>query len=69
SIVMLLEEKLISTSYLPIISEIDYGDFCYHVYANATTPAKKIEELSTKWDTKISKVNAEYDKFAKEHTK
>ena len=29
----------------------------------------KIEELSTKWDTKISKVNAEYDKFAKEHTK
>ena len=31
--------------------------------------AKKIEELSTKWDAKISKVNAEYEKFAKEHTK
>ena len=66
---MMLEEKHKSTSYLPMISEIDYGDFCYPVYANATTPAKKIEELSTKWDTKISKVNAEYDKFAKEHTK
>ena len=69
TIAMMLEEKHKSTSYLPMISEIDYGDFCYPVYANATTPAKKIEELSTKWDTKISKVNAEYDKFAKEHTK
>ena len=69
TIAMMLDEKHKQTSYLPMISEIDYGDFCYPVYAGATTPAKKIEELSTKWDKKIEKVNANYEKFAKEHTK
>ena len=66
---MMLQEEHKSTSYLPMISEIDYGDFCYPVYALATTPQKKIEELSTKWTSKIDKVNQEYEKFAKAHTK
>ena len=51
-----------------MVSDIDYGDFCYGVYALAATPAKKIEELSTQWDSKIATVNANYEKFAKEHS-
>lgn len=66
---MMLQQEHKSTSYLPMISEIDYGDFCYPVYAMATTPAKKIEELSAKWGSQIDKVNKNYDKFAQEHTK
>ena len=66
---MMLQQEHKSTSYLPMISEIDYGDFCYPVYALATTPQKKIEELSTKWTSQIDKVNKNYEKFAKEHSK
>lgn len=66
---MMLEQEHKSTSYLPMVSEIDYGDFCYPVYALADTPAKKIEELSTKWGSKIDKVNKNYEKFASEHSK
>lgn len=69
TISMMLDSEHKQTSYLPMVSEIDYGDFCYGVYALASTPAKKIEELSTKWDSKIEKVNQNYEKFAKEHTK
>lgn len=69
TIAMMLEQEHKQTSYLPMISEIDYGDFCYGVYALATTPAKKIEELATKWTSQIEKVNKNYEKFAKEHTK
>lgn len=69
TISMMLQQEHKSTSYLPMISEIDYGDFCYSVYAMATTPAKKIEELSTKWGSQIDKVNKNYGKFAQEHTK
>ncbi len=68
TIAMMLEEEHKSTSYLPMVSEIDYGDFCYGVYALASTPAKKIEELSTKWDTKIEDVNEKYATFAEEHS-
>lgn len=69
TISMMIDTEHKQTSYLPMVSEIDYGDFCYGVYAMASTPAKKIEELSTKWDSKIEKVNANYEKFANEHTK
>lgn len=69
TISMMLQQEHKSTSYLPMISEIDYGDFCYSVYAMATTPAKKIEELSAKWGSQIDKVNKNYEKFAQEHTK
>lgn len=69
TIAMMLTQEHKQTSYLPMISEIDYGDFCYSVYALATTPAKKIEELSTKWTSQIDKVNKNYEKFSKEHTK
>ena len=65
---MMREEKHKQTSYLPMVSDIDYGDFCYGVYALAATPAKKIEELSTQWDSKIATVNANYEKFTKEHS-
>lgn len=76
TIPMMLDEKHKQTSYLSMISEIDDGDFCYPVYERKITPAKKIEELSTKWDKKIEKananykkVNANYEKFAREHMK
>ena len=52
-----------SISYQPMISDIDYGDFCYGVYARATTPKKKIEELSSKWDAKIADMNKKYASF------
>lgn len=55
------------TSYLPLISDLDYGDFCYAVYAGATTPAKKIEAISSKWDSKISDMNKKYATFAASH--
>lgn len=69
TLAMMHEEEHKMTSYLPMISDIDYGDFCYPVYAGASTPAKKIEELSSKWDSKINDVNGKYEKFASEHSK
>lgn len=63
------EEKHKMTSYLPMITNMKLGDYCYGVYALAETPAKKIEELSSKWEKQIDKVNLEYDKFAREHEK
>lgn len=69
TLAMMHEEEHKQTSYLPMVSDIDYGDFCYPVYAGASTPAKKIEELSSKWDSKIAEVNANYEKFASENSK
>lgn len=69
TLMMMQEDEHKQTSYLPMVSDIDYGDFCYGVYALAATPAKKIEELSSKWDSKIADVNDRYEKFAKEHAK
>lgn len=58
------------TSYLPMIgNDVDYGDFCYSVYAGATTPAKQIEAISSKWDSKISDMNKKYANFAASHSK
>lgn len=67
TLVMMKDPEHKQASYLPMVSDIDYGDFCYGVYALAATPAKKIEELSTQWDSKIAKVNENYEKFAAEH--
>lgn len=69
TLAMMHEEEHKQTSYLPMISGVDYGDFCYSVYAGAETPAKKIESLTPKWDSKISDVNGKYEKFASEHSK
>lgn len=69
TLVMMHEEEHKQTSYLPMISDIDLGDFCYGVYAGAETPAKKIEALSSVWNSKINDVNASYEKFASEHSK
>lgn len=52
-----------SLSFLPMISDIDYGDFCYSVYARAATPKKKIEEISSKWNAKIDDMNKKYASF------
>lgn len=64
---MMNDQKHKTSSYVPMINGIETGDFCYGVYALAVTPAKKIEELSTKWDTKIAEANAAYEKFASTH--
>lgn len=69
TLMMMRDEKYRQTSYLPMITNLDYGELCYGVYALAVKPAKKIEELSSKWDKKIEKVNQEYDTFAREHKK
>ncbi|MCR5796913.1 MAG: extracellular solute-binding protein [Eubacterium sp.] len=66
---MMEEQEHKQTSYLPMISDLDYGDFCYSVYAGATTPAKKIESISSKWDSKINDMNKKYANFAASHSK
>lgn len=67
TLMMMKEEKRKQTSYLPMITNMELGDYCYGVYALAVSPSKKIEELSSKWEKQVEKVNAEYDKFAREH--
>ena len=69
TLTMMHEADHIQTSYLPLIRDLDYGDFCYAVYAGATTPAKKIEAISSKWDSKISDMNKKYANFAASHSK
>nr|MBP3598219.1 hypothetical protein [Eubacterium sp.] len=69
TLMMMQEEAHKQTSYLPLISDLDYGDFCYSVYAGATTPAKKIEAISSQWDSKIADMNKKYKNFASAHTK
>ena len=44
TISMMLDEKHMQISYLPLMSGIDSGDFCYSVYAGEKTPSKKIEK-------------------------
>lgn len=60
---MMHDDEHKELSYLPMISDIDYGDFCYSVYAGATTPAKKIDEIKSKWDAKIKDMNVKYANF------
>ena len=67
TLMMMREEDHKRADYVDMISDIDYGDYCYGVYALASTPAKKVEELSTQWDKMISNANAAYEKFAAEH--
>lgn len=69
TIMTMLQQEHIQTSYLPMISDLDYGDFCYPVYAGATTPQKQIEKLNSKWDSKIKTVNEKYKKFADKNSK
>ncbi|MCR5797475.1 MAG: extracellular solute-binding protein [Eubacterium sp.] len=66
---MMTEQEHKQTSYLPLINDLDYGDFCYSVYAGATKPKKKIEEISAQWDSKISDMNKKYANFAATHSK
>ncbi|MBP3664770.1 MAG: extracellular solute-binding protein [Tyzzerella sp.] len=63
TLVMMHDPNNQSISYQPMISDIDYGDYCYSVYARAVTPKKKIEELSSKWDAKIADMNKKYASF------
>ncbi len=69
TLMMMKEKEHKQTSYLPMITNMDLGEYCYGVYALAETPSKKIEELSSKWEQKVKKVNEEYEKFAREHQK
>lgn len=68
TLMMMKEDKHKQVSYSPMITNMDLGEYCYSVYALAETPAKKIEQLSGKWEKKVEKVNAEYEKFAKKNS-
>ena len=63
TISMMLDEKHMQISYLPLMSGIDSGDFCYSVYAGEKTPSKKIEELSSKWDEELATLNKGVEEF------
>ncbi len=67
TLVMMREPEHIQASYVPMISDIETGDICYGVYAQAATPQKKIEELSATWDSRINTMNENYEKFAQSH--
>jgi ABC-type glycerol-3-phosphate transport system substrate-binding protein len=67
TLLMMKDPEHKQTSYLPMVSEVDYGDFCYSVYAGATKPAAQIEKISSKWDSKIKKTNENYKKFSDSH--
>lgn len=60
---MMREEKHKFISYLPMISDIDYGDFCYGVYARSTTPKKGLERVTSKWNAKIDDMNKKVKSF------
>ena len=66
---MMKEVEHKQTSFLPMISDLDYGDFCYSVYAGAKKPQQQIEAISSKWDSKISDMNKKYANFAASHSK
>jgi len=66
---MMTEVEHKQTSFLPMISDLDYGDFCYSVYAGAKKPQQQIEAISSKWDSKISDMNKKYANFAASHSK
>lgn len=66
---MMDDMKHKQTSYQPMIIDLDYGDFCYSVYAGATKPAKQIEEISSKWNKKIAEMNKKYANFVASKSK
>lgn len=66
---MMTDTKHKQTSFVPMIIDLDYGDFCYSVYAGAKAPAKQIEEISAKWNSKISDMNKKYANFAASKSK
>lgn len=63
TLMMMKEEEHKSVSYLPMIGKIDYGDFCYGVYAGSVTPAKQVDKIKSQWDSYIRDINNNYDKF------
>lgn len=67
TLMYMYEEDHKQLSYLPMVSKIDYGDFCYGVYALAATPAQQIDKLTTSWNTEIENANADYKAFAAEN--
>ena len=69
TLTMMREPERKQTSYLPMLGELDYGDFCYSVYAGATTPAKQIEKVSSQWNKVIDDMNKKYENFAASHSK
>ena len=45
--------------YQSMITDTDYGDFTYSVYALAATPSEQIEEMTPKWDARVKAANEE----------
>lgn len=64
TLMMMLEDEHKQISYLPMISEIESGDYCYGVYARAVTPAQQVEKISSVWDKRIEEANEGYKKFS-----
>lgn len=69
TISMMLDVKHKQINHLPLISDIEYNELCSHVYTGKTTPAKEIEELSGKWDKKLTAINKRVEKFAENRKK
>lgn len=64
TLTMMREEEHKQADYQPMIgSELNYGDFCYGVYALAKTPAKQVEAISSKWNSLIKTMNEKYKTF------
>jgi ABC-type glycerol-3-phosphate transport system substrate-binding protein len=64
TLTMMIEDEHKQPDYQPMIgSEADYGDFCYGVYALTNTPMQQVEQMKSKWDTLIAKMNDKYASF------
>jgi len=57
TLTLMREEEHRILDYQSMISDTDYGDFAYSVYARAVTPAEQLEKMTPDWDSKIEKAN------------
>lgn len=57
TLAMMYEEGRGVAWYLPLVFGTSYGDICYNIYALANTPAEKIEEIASTWESLLYDAN------------
>jgi hypothetical protein len=58
TLTMMRDDKYRILDYQSMITDTDYGDFTYSVYALAKTPSEQLEEMTPVWDKKIADANS-----------
>lgn len=57
TLALMYEEGRGVSWYLPLVYGTDYGDICYSIYGLYSTPAEKIEEIATTWQSLLDDAN------------